>query len=534
MAQTRIVRINPDKVLCPRCGAKMGRAKNMEGTDSTFWLKCPRCNTYVNTYIPSPAQYNFHKDPAHYVGYFGGFGSAKTTSDIQDLEKHILITPQGQSLVGAQVFPQLESTFKRDFEKDLPAAFVTQYNKQKNHFDVQNGHRILYRPFDDEGKFRSINLTRVCMVEASEIKASVYQQLKTRMRHDAAIIYQRDDDGNLVFNEDGQPIVIADWRKIVLESNPDPNWIRTEVLLKSSTIYLHDNTADHYHVEEPDPYTSSHTVPTSSNPYLPPTFYAEQAAGKPQWWIERYLNASFDYSEGMVYPNFRKTLVEPYEIPKHWKRLMAHDYGLTDNATFLFMAINPETHKAVIYKEVVVNNRNVEELANLAKEATDFPETVYYTAPIIDPKSGPKRDYTKKSLADHYLDYGLYFQPGAISVEARIYRTNTYIELGYLEVFSTCHHLIKEGMAYKFPERSLDKKQTNYNKPVDKNNHCINAMEWMCMALPDNPRNMIKEAYNKHGEAFSDEDPRMRSLLALSDNENYEPEYIFDAFEAFY
>lgn len=510
----------------------MDKAISLEGTESTFWLKCPRCNTYVDTYIPSPAQYIFHQDPAHYVGYFGGFGSAKTTSDIKDLEKHIFITPQGQSLVGAQVFPQLESTFKRDFEKDFPAAFLRHYNKQKNYFDVNNGHRILYRPFDDEGKFRSINLTRVCMVEASEIKASVYQQLKTRMRHEAAMIYQRDEEGNLLFDEEGKPIVIADWRKIVMESNPDPGWIRTEVLLRSSKVYMHDQFYE-YPITNPDRFTSSHTVPTSSNPYLPPTFYEEQAEGKPAWWVARYLDASFDYAEGMVYPNFMKTIVEPYEIGRDWKRLMAHDYGLTDNATFLFFAVHPEG-KLVLYKEVVVNNRNVAELAQAAKDAIDFPESLYYTNPIIDPKSGPKRDYQKKTLADHYLDHGLYFQPGAVDVVSRIYRTNTYIELDRLEIFATCKETIKEGLAYKFPERSLDKQQTNYNKPVDKNNHCMNALEWVCMALPDNPNRLVEAVYNRHGEAFTQVDPRFFARHALSRPDDYEPEYIFESFEDFY
>ena len=526
----RAIRINPNKVSCPRCGAKMNRAISLEGTESTFWLKCPRCNTYVDTYIPSPAQYVFHQDPAKYVGYFGGFGSAKTTSDIKDLEKHLFITPAGQSLIGAQVFPQLESTFKRDFEKDLPLAFLKHYNKQKNYFDINNGHRIIYRPLDDEGKFRSINLTRACIVEASEVKQSVYQQLKTRMRHEAALLYQRDEEGNLIFDKNNKPIVIADWRKIVMESNPDPGWIRTEVLLKSSKIHVHDSNQD-YLIQEPDRFTSSHTVPTTSNPYLPPTFYEEQAQGKPKWWVERYLNASFDYAEGMVYPTFMNAIVEPYEIGRDWKRLVAHDYGLTDNATFLFFAINPDKGKAVLYREVVLNNRNVQELAEAYKNALDFPESLYYTAPIIYPKSGPKRDYQKKTLADHYLDHGIYFQPGAIDVTSRIYRTNTYIELGRLEIFNTCTETIKEGLAYKFPERSLDKVQKDYNKPVDKNNHCMNALEWVCMALPDNPNKLLEAVYNRHGESFHETDPRFYARHALSRPENYEAEYMFEALE---
>ena len=37
------------------------------------------------------------------------------------------------------------------------------------------------------------------------------------------------------------------------------------------------------------------------------------------------------------------------------------------------------------------------------------------------------------------------------------------------------------------------------NKPEDKNNHGINALEWITMELPSNPKNLIYGIYNKKG-----------------------------------
>jgi hypothetical protein len=39
-----------------------------------------------------------------------------------------------------------------------------------------------------------------------------------------------------------------------------------------------------------------------------------------------------------------------------------------------------------------------------------------------------------------------------------------------------------------------------YDKPVDKNNHAINALEWITMELPADPNNLIHGIYNRHGE----------------------------------
>ena len=77
---------------------------------------------------------------------------------------------------------------------------------------------------------------------------------------------------------------------------------------------LNDPTDQDYHIDEPNIDISSHIVPTKANKYLPPNFYEQQARGKPMWWIKRYLEGSFDYSEGMVYPDIIKTFTSPFTI----------------------------------------------------------------------------------------------------------------------------------------------------------------------------------------------------------------------------
>ena len=177
----------------------------------------------------------------------------------------------------------------------------------------------------------------------------------------------------------------------------------------------------------------------------PPGFIKENIKNKPPWWIARFIKGSFAYSEGLVYPNAMKSVIPAFTIPREWKRLVAFDYGLTDAADYLCAAIDEIHGELHIYKEARTSNRNIEELAKLYYEVTsDIPSGGLLGQPIIDPKSGPKRDYNKKTLGDHFLDFGISFKPGFINIDARVFRLNTYIESNKLKIHDCCLYLIEE------------------------------------------------------------------------------------------
>lgn len=491
---------------CPRCNSLMTKAIAINDGESTNWYKCTRCSTYVNSYVPMPHQQAVHEDDHTFIGNFGGYGSGKTTTSTQEVYKHIFLTPNANILISANISAQYEQTIKRDIESDFPKDFVKQVSTQKQFIEFINNARIMYRPLDDPDKLRSLNLSMFVIVEASETDATAFEQLKTRLRNMNAAILELDENGEVIYEklENGAqvPKYKTHWLKGIIESNPDSGWIRSQVLQCSDDIQIHGKIVDEYKVMEDkrDPIISSHITTTHANPYLPKDFISQISAGKPIWWLKRYVYGSFSYAEGLVYPNAMECVVSAYEIPSNWKRIIAADYGLSDNFVYLFGAINEAAGKIVIYKEHVTNNRNIEELSRIFfNESADIPMGGMYCQPILDPKSGAKRDYNKKTLYDHFLDQGIYFQPGHIQVDARVFRLNTYIESGKLEIMDCCHVLIEELQDYKFPPKTLDGPQKGQDKPVDKNNHCINPLEWITMALPANPKMLYYGAYDATG-----------------------------------
>jgi len=530
----RVVR---DFSRCPRCGAPTQRCTALSGDLSQFWYECTQCNVFINTYIPQEHQILFHTDPHKYKGNFGGYGSGKTTTTREEFYKHFAISPYGTGLIGANISAQYEQTIKRDIEADLPVGLVKDVSIKNSYIELVNGYRLMFRPFDDPGKLRSLNLDFLAIVEGSEVDDQIFIIGKTRVRNTAATSQKRDDKGRPLFGYTDQgvaiPIIDGDWRTIITESNPDAGWIKSNILLPSSFIQINGDSVDNYkpNPEIADPAISSHVTTTACNQFLPPTYIQDVSKGRPQWWINRYLLGSFTYAEGLVYPSAIRNdrtgtdhVVPTFEIPNHWKRIHANDYGLSDMNGMLWGAIDEDRGKLVIYKEVYVNNRNIGELAALVKEnSKDVPEGGWVRPFIIDPKSGRKRDYNKKSLIDHFLEYGISYTPGQVDVDARVFKTNTMFEQDRIEIMDCCKNLIEELREYKFP--SDDSKDSGRaDKPEDKNNHLINPLEWICMELPTNPADILFGIYSNRGSNILQKrrnDEQQYGSFALQDTETH-------------
>ena len=374
----------------------------------------------------------------------------------------------------------------------------------------------MFRPFDDADKLRSLNLSMFVIVEASETDPDTFHQLKTRLRSHAAFTSE------------------YDWRRGIIETNPSAGWVRSDVLLNASSIQQYGSTMEHHPDSlTPDPNISAHIASTDSNKYLPPNFINELAMNKPAWWTQKFIYGSFLYSEGLVYPSGTRSIVPYFQVPKHWKRLVACDYGLADKFTFVAAAIDPDTASVYIYKNEATNNKSIKDLSEQYYQfIEDIPNGALYTSPILDPKSGAKRDYNKKTLYDHFLDYGIYFQPGHIQLDARVFRVNTYLEAGTLKIMDNCTELIEEIQDYKFPERTLSSRH-NSDKPMDKNNHSINPLEWICMALPADPSKLTLGSY--HPSDLPIYKRKENYMWQLEDNQvsnplNSEAPFVFNLF----
>lgn len=459
--------------VCQNCN--FGNMK-LPSNGQEWHLVCSECSAILFCYTPLPHQEQFHRDGTKYLLYAGGYGSGKTTTAAAEMVRLVLSTPKGTSLIGAATLPQLEQTAQKTFMEMMPEEYIESYHKQKNYIDLVNGHRILFRPLDSEGKARSLNLCFFWIEEASEVQYDYFVQLQTRLRNHATRRHRG-----------------------ILSSNPDLGWIRTEFLLKSANIY---NSSRAYFVPEDDKNDdyATHIAPTRLNTYLPIDFYASTARGKPGFWIARYLDGSFDYSEGSVYSDFQDHIIPPFEIPPHFERIGGADFGLRDETVLLMGAIDPDDGVVYIYDEYYKNALPVPEHA---RKMTEMLEKVPYgklRALVADPSGTKANINDTRSLYDHYAEYGIWFKKGDNRIEPGISKVVSYFALGRLKIFSSCANTIREGLNYKYKPIDLDSKKNPDNKPIDKDNHAMDSLRYLVQELPDDPNNLKSNYYMPGGK----------------------------------
>lgn len=439
------------------------------------YLICGECGSIQLTYQPLSHQDEFHRDPHKFKMFAGGYGSGKSRTGAEEIVQHILSTPNGMTFIGAQTKPQLDQTAKKMFFDVFPAPLIEEYHKQRDELKCKNGHTVLFRSCDDEGKIRSLNLSAFWIEEASEVKYDIFVQLTTRLRHGSTKYHQG-----------------------ILTSNPDLGWIRTEFLMKSDQIH---NSQVPYAVdeEEKNPHYSVHIAPTELNPYLPPDFVETLSKGRPLWWQKRFLHGSFEFTEGQVFPMAAEAIIQPFEIPEYWERCFGCDLGLRDPLAFLAGAIDPVKGVLHIYQEHYEALRPVQYHAKKMHEMMDHIPAGIIRYVVCDP-AGKKRSNTDfRSTFDHFAEYGIYFKDAQNRIEDGLMKMYTYFDLGKVKIHANCRNLIREITNYKYKQQELDQTKNLDEKPVDKDNHAVDALRYLMMELSDNPDQLINPSYQATG-----------------------------------
>lgn len=531
---------------CPKCKRReLQVAKALNGyanENEPHFLEC-KCGYYEFVYNPLPFQSAFHSSEANIKGYFGGFGAGKTTSGGCEIMAHILNVPNGITLIGAATISQMNNTCKKFIDDTLPVSLIKSTSMAPNdtRYQLHNGHRIMFRPLDDQGKLRSLNLTAAWIEEASEVDGAIFEQLKTRMRNQAANIYFKDKKGNPVIEEvkEGgvvikRPKVKKSLHKIIITSNPDPGWIRTAVLFASSDVkYFGDDKLLEISLKSTDPEQvinrscESFVVPTSANYFLPPNYIRDNAIGKPEWWKKRYLEGSFSYSEGSVYPNFMDAVVDPFKVPDDWPRYISVDFGRRDPMVYSYYALDKA--KAVIYKIDEVYTPNGSEDIWFQSWADKWKLHIEGKslghAPVADAKGQNRGQASDLSWFKLFSQRGIYLTPAQTGkdISVTISRINHYIDKGAYKIFSNCVNTIREGREYRYKPRDLHSDKNADEVPIDKDNHAMDTDRYLISLFPETPEGLEYESVSAYSIAVKNKDQH-----ALSDDEEDIEEYMYD------
>jgi hypothetical protein len=227
----------------------------------------------------------------------------------------------------------------------------------------------------------------------------------------------------------------------------------------------------------------------TDNPYLMEDgLYEANLLSLPEAERKKLLEGDWDVTEGAAFPEWNRQLhvVEPYEIPKHWIKFRACDYGYSDGTAVVWFAIRPDNGQLVMYRELYGRKILATKLAEMINEIEEK-DKVYYG--VLGSDAWHERGNTGPSMGEvlsnkcrfRRADRGKGSRiAGKQQLHQRLQQMDDLLGEPMLVVFSTCLHTISQ-----IPALPLDK-----NNPEDvdtkSEDHIYDAIRYGLMTRPLN------------------------------------------------
>lgn len=228
---------------------------------------------------------------------------------------------------------------------------------------------------------------------------------------------------------------------------------------------------------------------TIYNPHIPDTEKQKlliKWAGHPEERARLY--GEFVRRSGLVYPmyNPKVHLIDRFNIPKHFMRVVSIDPAATGMTAAIWAAIDEEGNQ-YLYREYYEKDRIVSEHAKSIRMhcAGDVIDIW-----LIDPKWG-----TQRNAENHKQNYSLYKEAGLpvrlahvgedfglnVSLEYMLSTVTPNARHPKVYIFKDLFHFQHEVSAYTWAYFAKgDSKGLSKEKPTKRNDHLLNAWQYLC------------------------------------------------------
>lgn len=157
------------------------------------------------------------------------------------------------------------------------------------------------------------------------------------------------------------------------------------------------------------------------------------------------LYGDWNIFEGQYFSEFsERNIIEPFKIPREWRRYRTIDYGL-DRLACLWIAVSPEGD-FYLYREYCESNLTISEAARAIISHTEEDEDIYLT--LAPPDLFSRTQVSGKTKASLFSEYGVDFtktsndrEAGWLAVKELLRPRDTGEPR--LKIFSQCREIIK-------------------------------------------------------------------------------------------
>ena len=243
------------------------------------------------------------------------------------------------------------------------------------------------------------------------------------------------------------------------------------------------------HTREGEPLFRRKFIPARlfDNPYLAESGdYETMLLSLPEHQRKQLLEGNWDVAEGAAFPEWITDIhvIEPFDIPKSWKKFRACDYGYGSYSGVVWIAISP-SEQLIVYRELYTQKVLATDLADMILEAEEDDGTISYG--VLDSSLWHKRGDTGPSLAEQMVQRGCRFRPSDRSKGSRVAGKNElhrrlqvdeFTEEPRLVFFNTCRNIISQ-----LPSIPLDKRNPE-DVDTKAEDHLYDALRYGIMTRP--------------------------------------------------
>ena len=243
------------------------------------------------------------------------------------------------------------------------------------------------------------------------------------------------------------------------------------------------------HTREGEPLFRRKFIPARlfDNPYLAESGdYETMLLSLPEHQRKQLLEGNWDVAEGAAFPEWNTDIhvIEPFDIPKSWRKFRACDYGYGSYSGVVWIAISP-SEQLIVYRELYTQKVLATDLADMILEAEEDDGTISYG--VLDSSLWHKRGDTGPSLAEQMVQRGCRFRPSDRSKGSRVAGKNElhrrlqvdeFTEEPRLVFFNTCRNIISQ-----LPSIPLDKKNPE-DVDTKAEDHLYDALRYGIMTRP--------------------------------------------------
>lgn len=428
-------------------------------------------------YRPHVKQNIFHSATAEVALFGGSAGPGKTTALLMDALIFVIENPGSTACLMRRTYPELESSLIKKSLEMFPREFC-RYNSAKHRWTIAASPSAnSYVEFvhcertDDVFKHRSSEWQYLGIDESTSFTQEMFDQLMTRVRS-------------------SKPGVKC---KVRLCTNPGMlghSWHRKYFDIGGRPPYEiwrpEKGIGDKY-----DPPTRCYIPATIfDNPSIienDPTYLARLEA-LPESQKRMLLYGDWTGFSGQFFAEFDRGthMVQPFDIPRHWKRFRSVDFGFDKPFSCHWTAIDERGH-AYTYREAYKRGLRDREQAQLIKDmsmyqGTSDPEVIEYS--VADPSQVVRGKDSGITTQQNFHDVGVAIFPGSNARAPGWMAMRNWLSIDpttgqpWWKIFNTCPELIRE----------VEEAVYDPNKPEDidqrGSDHAIDEMRYLWMSRP--------------------------------------------------